>query len=80
MSIAISRIKSKYVKCFDLEKVIVAVHKSLNIPTIRKAKIISEINSILNMILTDIEIIAYAEKITRDELDEIFSEVYNTAY
>ncbi len=80
MSIAISRIKSKYKDSFKLERTIRAIHESPDIPAIKKAKAIASINSTLNMILTDIDIIAYTEKITQDQLDEIFSEVYNTNY
>ena len=80
MSIAINRIKSKYKDSFRMEKAIVAVQESLDITTVRKVKIIAEINSIINKILTDIEVIAYTEKMTQCELDEIFSEVYNTDY
>jgi hypothetical protein len=80
MSIAVSRIKSKYKDSFKLEQTIIAIHESPDIPVIQKAKAIASINSTLNMILTDIEIIAYAEKINQDQLDEIFSEMYNIAY
>ncbi len=80
MSIAISRIKSKYKDSFKLEQTIIAIHESPDIPVIKKAEAIASINSTVNMILTDIDIIAYTEKITKDQLDEIFSEVYNTDY
>ena len=80
MSIAISRIKSKYKDSFKLEKTIIAIHESPDIPVIEKTKAIASINSTLNMILDSIEKIASTEKITQEQLDEIVSEVYNIDY
>ena len=72
--VAIRLIKSKYKESFKIEDKIVKLlqEKSKNTYTI------SNLYTHIDILLTDIDILAWGNNITKEELDLIFSEVYTS--